>query len=276
MNPHLHQALRHAAWLIGSLGEAISHDSGVPIEPDRFDINDFVDAPRPEADEPQEPRTCGLRWDGHPGEVCGLLVGHNGSHLSWPGGFHFMPEEVAPDDTANRPIVLELPGPPPTGRRVTNGKSTWERHASDDRDGAWVCVDGPDPYGHPMSWLGLIGTYRRLTLVPLTEEELSDEELYGPVTARWGDPGTPCPYSGCSLGHGHAGPHKDAALEILDLLDADPWGTKTTAAHVPTPSGLRDAVGRELSDDVACTCDHPERHRPGCARYPATTGEDTP
>jgi hypothetical protein len=39
--------------------------------------------------------TCGVPWAEDHTERCGLLAGHTGSHLSWPGGFHFAIREAA-------------------------------------------------------------------------------------------------------------------------------------------------------------------------------------
>lgn len=43
--------------------------------------------------------TCAVAWSQDHNERCGLLAGHTGSHISWPGGFHFAITETVLDSS---------------------------------------------------------------------------------------------------------------------------------------------------------------------------------
>lgn len=157
-------------------------------------------------------------------------------------------------------VVYEIPGAPPTERRVTDGTYTWQRQA----DGHWIDVAHPEPLR--WGWGELLAEYGPLTLVPLTPQDHADTILYGPPGARWGNPAVPCEYftaavvggqvaGVCALGTGHVGAHTDSAGQALG---------QTTAADAPP---IYAGVTPYQASQTPCTCGHPEQHRRGCARY---------
>lgn len=191
-------------------------------------------------------------------------------------------------------VTYAIQGAPPTGRTVRDQNGNlWTRHSTpltfDPDDGEDLAHFGqwgvwrfqPDPFtvAYERPWYELLARYGPVTLEPLTDEEIASETLYGPVTARWGNPDEPCPYRehlpgaiatgamvagpwvGCSLGVGHIGWHRDdAGNELRGQSDAP-----------LVPAGDTSITPAEASR-VPCTCGHPERHRPDCARYPRISG----
>lgn len=173
-----------------------------------------------------------------------------------------------------------LPGAPPTGRRVKSTLTGQEfiRVTPNETDmpgstvapatenvwryGVWIETGredgGPQVYGdaNRMSWPMLLVHYGPLRLLPLTTQEQVEEVLYGPVGARWGEPGIPCPYQECHYGTGHVGPHRNehgAALGYNRDLQMVPYSP----------------------DLDYCSCNQPARHKPGCPRYEQLTGGES-
>jgi hypothetical protein len=174
-----------------------------------------------------------------------------------------------PDD----PQVYRLPGAPPTGRTVKQhgveddseyAARRWTRQA----DGLWS-DSGRTFNFERFAWGYILDAYGPLELVPLTDEETASEALYGPVSARWGNPDQPCPYIdtrpavavSCVLGVGHVGPHRDLLGGALGETTLDP----------DQPSAATGISPHDASAEP-CTCHRPDRHRPGCPRYIRTTG----
>jgi hypothetical protein len=167
-----------------------------------------------------------------------------------------LPAEVLPTFT--------LPGAPPTGRCVQRVKDeeVWIREIPP--------VDEADYYGPWGAWRHIIsGSLSHwcevlargpVTLLPYTAREEALTALYGPPEGRWGDPDTPCPYQGCALGTGHSSWHLDE--------DGRPLGVTVGERH---HTGFTASVTREDLETM-CTCGHPARHEPGCARYSRVTG----
>lgn len=169
-------------------------------------------------------------------------------------------EPTEPTEPA-APATYALPGSPPTGTRLKgrSGKiyhrvppaAHWSNNPLPaDAYGYWAEVNDdaetPTLYG----WHWLLLEDGPLAGIPPTPEEIEEERLYGPVGARWGDPGTPCPFLGCALGVGHIGWHRrDDGSEFT--FDPDPSLTPpSTKPHM----------------DVLCTCGRPAMHEPGCPR----------
>ena len=148
------------------------------------------------------------------------------------------------------PYVYRVPFPPQAGRRVrdVNGH-VWLI----DPTGDVARTDDPSII---LTWGQLIAT-GPLALLELTDQEKASEDLYGPVGARWGIPGTPCAFGGCALDTGHAGVHQDQHGQALGVT------AEATELYVQPPAGAM------LSR--ICTCGvirHTAlQHEPGCARY---------
>lgn len=167
-------------------------------------------------------------------------------------------------------VVYELPGPPPTGRKVqSHDGGVFQREHAHDEDyfgtwGRWVDQET----GMSWNWLALLRQRGPLFLLELTDKEIEEERLYGPIGARWGFPDEPCPYRdhgrinpitsatvACTLGRGHIGPHLDE-------------------------NGIELGLDREFNPDKAadpsavwCTCGNAGAHLPHCPRYKRLTGE---
>lgn len=206
----------------------------------------------------------------HDHDPCLRPDGHNGPHSWWP---IFGEGAAATEPGAPPRITYVMPGRPVTGRRVEDKYAGIWRC---DADGDLTFVGGPiGPGGRLLgctsSWGELLMERGPLTLLDETEAEQQQAQLYGPADARWGDPDQPCPYVahqwagrqwttsehapisiGCTLGFGHAGPHRD--------VDGVALG--------------EDAHGHAADTERApdCTCGHPAKHEPGCPRYAATYG----
>lgn len=184
------------------------------------------------------------------------------------------------------PAQFDLPGAPPTGRRVRaiRGGQVFERITPradmTPKDGlpgtwgAWLLIDpagdeprDPDtnaPEPLLLSWGTLLGIYGPVQLVPLTAEEEAEAIIYGPAHARWGDPNTPCGYADCAMGTGHIGAHLDRDGHPLGLTDPDP---DTTPANVDVVTFTTpDTPAGYVEMHNYCNCGHPEDHLPSCPR----------
>lgn len=180
------------------------------------------------------------------------------------------------------PTRFQLPGAPPAGSTVRdrNGE-LWTRQHNDPTDGyaygqwgSWIRPYPSDERtGLTYPWSSLLAARGPLVAQEPTEAERASETLYGPITARWGQPEEPCPYrerlfphSGaghwvaCTLGHGHTGPHRDLTGDPL-VGNAD-QPIEIAANTSPT----------EDDANLVCTCKRPDRHRPDCPRYTRTSG----
>lgn len=183
------------------------------------------------------------------------------------------------------PVTYQLPGAPPTERKVTDGGRTWVRHPS----GAWASAFDSNPEVF-WTWAELLDSYGILTLVPLTPDEEQEAALYGPPGARWGDPHTPCPYGSygaislgvtvyidiepdvlddapirCVLGVGHVGPHIDQNGNWLGQTVATEFNLAGSAGITP-----------QQAAQTPCTCGNPAQHQPGCPRYVRVRGYELP
>lgn len=162
-------------------------------------------------------------------------------------------------------VVYRLPGAPPTGSRVkTVNGDVFRREIPPENQaeffgqwGSWRDV----ATGALVHWASLLSDGPLLLLADDTEPELV--RLYGPTDAQWGDPSSPCPYGSCALGLFHIGAHIDAEGRPLGQAHPDDIERGRYAANV-------------TSDDMEtfCTCGHPGRHLPTCARYGRMTGAE--
>lgn len=176
-------------------------------------------------------------------------------------------------------VTYSLPGAPPSEHRVRDAKGrifARERNLPDDGYsygpwGSWVQIgDGEnlfpaelfhdEPFQLRYAW-GPLLHFGPLTLIPFTEQEKAVAAVYGPPGARWGSPGTPCPYEGCALSVGHIGAHRGP--------DGSPLGvTMPDGSLVP----FQGRISPHEAAEFPCTCGHPGQHRPGCTRYSRLTG----
>lgn len=124
--------------------------------------------------------------------------------------------------------VYDIPTRPPAGFRLRGG------------NGHEFTVDDTMP---DHEWRRNVYLHGPLTIVA---PDAAETALYGPPGARWGTPGQPCPFTGCSLSQGHTGPHIDYAAMEIAARDNGP-------EPQPLP-GL-------------CTCGRPASHLPGCPRF---------
>lgn len=201
-------------------------------------------------------------------------TGPDGALYSWPV-FEDQDHNVknAPDEfeyTGPTEHRFELPPKPVTERRV---RDKWGH--------VWEVVPaGVTRNGRPViAWAAFLSAYGPAELVPLTDDELRDAELYGPPGQRWGNIGEPCPYQGpsgldtvdgysiplpCALWRNHAGPHKDHVGAELGTTQLDDTLPAITAGISPQEAA-----------QSPCTCGVPAAHLFDCPRYPRTTGGHT-
>lgn len=213
------------------------------------------------------------------------------------------------DALANLPprrITYAIPGAPPTGRKVLgrNGIVYQRRDAGPTESesyapevlmyGLWEPVGcthmGEDGCDHKRAlydrwhfWYALLASNGPVELLPPDYRSLEEIRLYGPLGQEWGDPNIPCPWRFlnakhaeerglppgvklgdiCVLGIGHVGPHIDKMGDTL--------------GEVPRTVGIYESAGGASVTredlDTPCTCKHPERHRPGCARFDRMSGD---
>lgn len=163
-------------------------------------------------------------------------------------------------------VVYSYPGAPPIGRRVrsiVNGQVFVRVQTTEDEP---MFLDESNNGTGPWPWDTLI-QYGPLELLPLTDQEIEDERIYGPIGARWGFPDRPCPYRdhsridpktsavvSCALGRGHIGPHLDKNKNPLGL------DREFNPDQASDPSA------------VWCTCGQPGLHLEHCPRYTRLTG----
>lgn len=146
------------------------------------------------------------------------------------------------------PDVYRNPYPPAAGRRLISAHEPahiWIIDVTGD-------VAREDDRSIILTW-GQLLAFGPVQVLPLTDAEKASEPLYGPVSARWGTPGTPCAFDGCALDLGHASVHVDAG--------GNPLGVTTEA----TEQYVQPAPGVMLSRK--CTCGNHLQHQPGCDRY---------
>lgn len=160
----------------------------------------------------------------------------------------------------------EIPGAPPVGTKLKDRFGNIHQRSI---DGTFVVIeleDDPEPFvglGEIHLWLSLLNDFGPLDVVPLTEEDMEIERLYGPFGQRWGNPDEPCPYIYpvnpnwvCSLGVGHIGQHKTREGVFMSSWEpGDPEGPPTAA----------EVTKEDL--ETLCTCGRPAQHRPTCPRY---------
>lgn len=177
-----------------------------------------------------------------------------------------------------QPTRYDMPGPPPIGRTVRQTAKPDIIHEADDQhpepwttpaprdERAWERIDttsdvpyflivgGVNEHGQhvtPIPWINLLDQLGPLELVPLSDQDLADELLYGPVGGRWGNPDEPCPVPTCRYGLNHIGRHLDlAGYEVVVLP-------------------------RDIPEGAYCTCGRPSAHHPTCDRYPNQTAENS-
>lgn len=180
-------------------------------------------------------------------------------------------QPMPPADTVSGVYSMTFPDPPATGRRVIGAHGyTYQRVIPDGTFnpilmpwGAWMRLDDEDglPLPGVYTWPEILAA-GPLALLPLTEKEMRDAELYGPPGARWGNPDERCPFWGfiCTLGVGHTGPHIGP--------DGAPLGETEPDGKPPVNAGITPAQASE----TPCTCGRPAQHRPGCPRHKRWTG----
>lgn len=172
--------------------------------------------------------------------------------------------ELAEQENQPTTVTFALPGAPPTGSHVASPNGGVFRriainsvYAEDmyGQWGAWVKVDKIGAYlGIPESWATLLLREGPLTLMPPTEAETAQAQIYGEPHARWGTPDQPCDFIDCTMGEGHVGPHIE--------LDGKPLGENDTIAETEPTNTTPHEASKE-----PCTCGRPDRHRAGCPRY---------
>lgn len=182
--------------------------------------------------------------------------------------------------TKPEPVVTyAIPGPPPTEHKVTDMLGVvWIRM----KDGLFTELD-PDT-GRPANvnqaetWVWLL-QQGPLTLVPWTEEEKAEHELYGPPGARWGDPHTPCPWwesfmgptdGSCALGIHHIGLHRNSKGEALGETPAPDQALPPYDQPSEVAGGA--GISPHEAAETPCTCGNPAVHQPGCPRFERTSG----
>jgi hypothetical protein len=171
--------------------------------------------------------------------------------------------------------IYDIPGPPPTGRHLESlptGIVFFRNHGGD-----FVVIHDPVVErnkldGREFSWSEIVDAWGPLRLIPLTEYEKKQAEIYGPPSARWGNPDETCSYLDqhnripCALGVGHIGLHRDlsgAALAFqrfyIDTASAEP---KDLPRLTP---GMAHARARR----PICNCGRLANHAQDCPVLPA-------